>query len=109
MGSFMSALQCGSSNHPAMEAGALGNGELQWLPRAGCSNVGYPPGTWLLHPFYGDLCVGRHDSFPLVNAQGGSHLRSRAVGTLFRHHPVAGKILHFASVFCFFFSSFLLF
>lgn len=73
------------------------------LPRAGHSDVGSLTGTWLLYPLYGDIWVGKHDCFPLVSAEGGSHLRSTVVGTLFMHHPVAGKILYFVAV-AFFFS-----
>lgn len=108
MVSFVSSLQCGSSNHPALEADGPGTVSCSaMLLRASCSDV-ESEGIWLLYPLYGDVWFGQQNSFPLVSAEDGSHPRSTAVSTFFTHHPVAGKILHFAAV-AFYFSLFFFF
>jgi len=90
----------------SVETGALGNNELQSrLSQGQRSDFGSPERTWLLYPLCGDIWVGKHKCFPLLSAEGGSHVRSTAIGALFMHHPVAGKILYSAGV-AFYFSFF---
>lgn len=86
-------------NYPAAEADALWETmNFRAHPRGQPLWHLVPPRGMVTLPFISGYMGWKHNYFPLVSAEGVSHPRSPAVGTLLMHHPVAGKTLHFAAM-----------